>query len=241
MLTYNVHSCVGLDGKLSPRRIARVIAQYEPDVVALQEVDVGRARTGGEDQAAVIADDLGMHFQFYPAMVVEGGQYGNCVLSRLPMHLVQAEVLPPLSATSTAEPRVAIWIRLETSSTPVQFVNTHLGLRAGERLAHVQTLLGPQWLGDDRCTQGSILCGDFNDGPSSRVWRYCASRLRDVQTEAASRGARRTWFGHYPLVRIDHIFIGDGIEAVQVDVGDDHLSRIASDHRPLFAELTIPL
>ena len=42
VMTYNVHSCVGIDGRLSPRRVARVIARYQPDVVALQEVDVGR-------------------------------------------------------------------------------------------------------------------------------------------------------------------------------------------------------
>ena len=45
VMTYNVHSCLGMDGKLSPARIARVIAQCNPDVVALQELDVRRART----------------------------------------------------------------------------------------------------------------------------------------------------------------------------------------------------
>ncbi len=50
VMTYNVHRCVGGDGVRSPLRIARVIAEYRPDVVALQELDVGRARTGGGDQ-----------------------------------------------------------------------------------------------------------------------------------------------------------------------------------------------
>src|SRR5690606_25634562 len=42
VMTYNVHSCIGMDGKLDPERIARVIARARPDVVALQELDVGR-------------------------------------------------------------------------------------------------------------------------------------------------------------------------------------------------------
>ena len=55
IMTYNVHGCVGVDKKLDVGRIAAVIAQSKPDVVALQELDVGRARSGGEDQAHAIA------------------------------------------------------------------------------------------------------------------------------------------------------------------------------------------
>src|SRR5439155_8536057 len=70
VLTYNVHSCVGLDGSLSPDRIARVIARYEPDVVALQELDVARPRTGGVDQAEIIAARLELPPHFRPAMSI---------------------------------------------------------------------------------------------------------------------------------------------------------------------------
>ena len=58
--TYNVHRCLGTDRRLDVGRIAEVIAAEEPDIVALQEVDVGRARTGGVDQAHRIAERLGM-------------------------------------------------------------------------------------------------------------------------------------------------------------------------------------
>jgi endonuclease/exonuclease/phosphatase family metal-dependent hydrolase len=57
-----------MDGRLSPRRIARVISQYEPEVIALQELDVGRARSGGHDQAMLIADNLNMDRHFHAAM-----------------------------------------------------------------------------------------------------------------------------------------------------------------------------
>lgn len=46
VMTYNAHSCVGTDGKLSPERIAQVIASADPDVVALQELDVLQSRSG---------------------------------------------------------------------------------------------------------------------------------------------------------------------------------------------------
>jgi endonuclease/exonuclease/phosphatase family metal-dependent hydrolase len=63
-----VHRCVGVDGRLSPERIAEVIASCQADIVALQELDVCRARTGGVDQAHMIARRLGMEMHFHPAL-----------------------------------------------------------------------------------------------------------------------------------------------------------------------------
>ena len=60
LMTYTVHRCVGTDRKLDVDRVAAVIADYEPDIVCLQELDVGRARTGHIDQAAAIAERLSM-------------------------------------------------------------------------------------------------------------------------------------------------------------------------------------
>jgi endonuclease/exonuclease/phosphatase family metal-dependent hydrolase len=51
IMTCNVHSCAGRDRKISPRRIADVIAHHESDIIALQEVDIGLLRTGMTDQA----------------------------------------------------------------------------------------------------------------------------------------------------------------------------------------------
>jgi hypothetical protein len=51
ILTYNVHNCLGMDVKVSVRRIARVISLYQPDIIALQELDAGRDRSHGIHQA----------------------------------------------------------------------------------------------------------------------------------------------------------------------------------------------
>jgi len=47
VMTYNVHSCIGMDGKISPLRIAEVIDRYHPDVIALQELDAGLSAPTG--------------------------------------------------------------------------------------------------------------------------------------------------------------------------------------------------
>jgi endonuclease/exonuclease/phosphatase family metal-dependent hydrolase len=239
VMTYNVHTCIGIDGKLSPHRIARVIARYRPDVVALQEVDVGRLRTGHADQAELIARSLEMEYHFHPAMRIEEEAYGDCILSRLPMRLIKAAALPTPSGGPFVEPRGALWVALELGGTTVHFVNTHLGLTAREKHMQIEALLGRDWIGADGHVEPFVFCGDFNASGRSRVWRLCAENLRDAQTQAAAHTPRGTWFGHVPFARIDHIFVSPQIQVVAVDVGSDYLARTASDHRPLFAELRI--
>ncbi|MGE5297230.1 MAG: endonuclease/exonuclease/phosphatase family protein [Solirubrobacterales bacterium] len=239
VMTYNAHSCVGIDGKLSPRRVARVISRLNPDVVALQELDVGRHRTQKADQARIIAEYLKMDYHFHPAIQIEEEAYGNCVLSRLPMRLVRSGGLPLLEDGNEREPRGALWVALEVAGRTIHLVNTHLGLSARERLVQVEALLGGQWLGQIDPSEPLVFCGDFNASPRSSIWKLCSQRYRDVQMSLAHYSPRCTWFSHYPLVRIDHIFVNSPFRVVQVDVGSDYLSRVASDHRPLVAELSL--
>src|SRR3954471_5015867 len=89
ILTYNVHSCLGMDGQLLPTRIAEVITTTGADVVCLQELDVRRKRSGLVHQGEVIAEELAMHFHFFPAIRAESEEYGDAILSRYPMKLVR--------------------------------------------------------------------------------------------------------------------------------------------------------
>ena len=109
LLTYNVHRCVGVDRRLDVARIAAVIAEHEPDVVCLQELDVGRARTGLVDQAGTIADRLSMSFHFHPAFRVETEQYGDAILTLRPERLVKSGALPTIRGVPGLEPRGALW------------------------------------------------------------------------------------------------------------------------------------
>ncbi|MEX0716488.1 MAG: glycosyltransferase [Planctomycetaceae bacterium] len=235
--TYNVHSCIGLDGRLSPRRIARVLAAAAPDVIALQELDVGRGRSGFIDQAEQITRALEMEFHFHPSFRIEEEQFGTAILSRLPIELVRTGILP--CGRAWREPRGALWIEVEVDGEPVQIVNTHLGLSAAERELQIDELLGPEWLGRIEPEQPVVLCGDFNMLPRSRGYRRIAARLRDVQTVVDRHSPLRTWFGPFPLTRIDHVFIGDRLRVRRIEVPRTRLSRIASDHLPLVVDLEV--
>jgi endonuclease/exonuclease/phosphatase family metal-dependent hydrolase len=239
LMTYNVHGCVGMDGKLSPERIARVVADYTPDVVALQELDVGRSRSGWIDQAQSIARHLEMEFHFHPALSVEEELYGDAILSTRPMRLVRAEGLPRPGGLGQFEPRGALWVAVEIGGIEVQIVNTHLGLLPGERRVQAEALLGDDWLGGMTRDVPKILCGDFNAIPSSPVYRRLTSQLRDSQTMLKEQRPRKTFFGRYPTARIDHVFVGRGIEVLGVEVPSAHTARVASDHLPLIVDLLI--
>ncbi|MDP2057868.1 MAG: endonuclease/exonuclease/phosphatase family protein, partial [Thiobacillus sp.] len=171
VMTYNVHSCVGMDGKLDAERIARVIARARPDVVALQELDVGRVRSLGMDQAHLIARYLEMEFHFHPAMHLEEERYGDAILTHLPQRLVKAGSLPGLADKPHLEPRGVLWVAIDLHGREVQIINTHLGLYPRERVAQVEALLGSDWLAHEQCHEPVILCGDFNASPSSPVCR----------------------------------------------------------------------
>jgi endonuclease/exonuclease/phosphatase family metal-dependent hydrolase len=239
VMTYNVHSCVGMDGKLDAQRIARVIARARPDVVALQELDVGRARTGSMDQAHRIAHHLEMEFHFHPAMHLEEERYGDAILTHLPMRLVKAGALPGLPDKPRLEPRGALWVAVELDGQEIQVLNTHLGLLRRERIAQVEALLGPEWLGHRQCRAPVVFCGDLNALPSSPVCGRLKRRLADVQDLAAGHRPRGTFSSRMPNLRIDHVFVSTAVEVTGIEVGDSELARVASDHLPLVAELRI--
>jgi endonuclease/exonuclease/phosphatase family metal-dependent hydrolase len=240
VMTYNVHSCIGMDGKVSPHRIARVIAQYEPDIVALQELDVGRGKTDSIDQAHRIAHYLQMEFHFHAALQLEEEQYGDAILTHLPMRFVKSTLLPGLVGKPHLEPRGALWVAIDVCGTEIQLINTHLGLHRKERAAQVQSLLGTDWLGHPDMQPPVILCGDFNATPHSREWKKLHERLPDAQVMMANHRPKNTFFSRMPGARIDHVFADDSLEFVGVETPNTELVRLASDHLPLIVDVKLP-
>ncbi len=239
IMTYNVHGCMGLDGKISPERIARVIARQDVDVVALQEIDVGRKRSGNIDQAETLARKLGMTSHFHPSYFMEEGQYGNAILSRYPLKIIRKNALPRLNDLGLLEPRGALWVELDVSGVKVNLINSHLSLWPAERLLQADALLGPDWIGSIVCQGPVILCGDFNANPRSRVCQRIGAKLRDAQLIVESHKPKSTWLATHPFTRIDHFFVSPDVEVKSIAVPDTELDRIASDHLPLIVNLKL--
>ncbi len=239
ILTYNVHRCVGTDRRLDVGRIADVIASLEPDVVALQELDVGRARTGGVDQAHEIARRLDMAFHFHAAMTVEEELYGDAILTRCPERLIQVGPLPGYPRVPGLEPPGALWLAVEIGGQEVQVINTHLGLVPREQQIQAAFLAGPAWLGHPHRTGPTILLGDFNATASSVVYRTLASRLAGARALAPVRRPTSTFPSALPVLRIDHLFVSPEIEVRDVSAPFMPLTRLASDHLPLVMDFAV--
>jgi endonuclease/exonuclease/phosphatase family metal-dependent hydrolase len=238
IMTYNVHRCVGTDGKLSPQRIAEVIGACDPDIVALQELDVGRVRTGSVDQTAEIARALGMRSHFHPALQVFDEQYGNAILTRSSATLVEARLLPGPASSRRREPRGAIWVATEIAGCQINIINTHLGLTRSERSMQVGALIGPDWIGGRSDTRALILAGDFNVGRRSRTYRRLAACLHPTRDGLPNRQLR-TFPSRLPVLALDHIFAGDAITISALRTIRTPLTRLASDHLPLIADFRI--
>lgn len=239
ILSYNVHSCIGTDRRHSPERVAHVIASLKPDVVALQEIDVGRARTGGIDQAHILASQLGMQAFFNASTRVGPERYGDAILTALPVEMRRTGQLPGFHDRIRVEPRGALWATVDVAGHKVQVVNTHLGVWPHEQQLQLSTLLGPEWLGHPDCHDPVVFVGDFNAPPGLAPYRRLASRFTDVQKEWGKRKARPTYPGRMPTLRLDHVWLRGRAEIVNVEVVRTPLARVASDHLPLVVDLDV--
>jgi len=239
VMTYNLHSCRGLDGKVRPERIARVINAFDPDLVAVQEVDAHRPSSGGQDQAHLIARHLRMEHVFQTMLEKEGEGYGIAVFSKHPFRKIRAGFLTP--AARRREGRGAIHLHVfPAEGRPFHFVNTHLGLGAGERREQAAVLLGERWLGGIPAGEPVLLCGDFNSRPGSRVFRQLTQSLDDIWARAGDVRIRPGFPSPIPFLRLDHIFLSRHFEVRHVEAPRTATTAVASDHLPLCAEIVLP-
>ncbi|MEF2071610.1 endonuclease/exonuclease/phosphatase family protein [Consotaella aegiceratis] len=239
VVSYNIHSGIGTDRRHDVKRIADVISDCHADIIGLQEVDVGRKRTGFSDQAHEIGERLGMTVHFHPALEVDDERYGDAILTKAPSRLVKAGPLPGLRHKPRLEPRGAIWVEVATGSGQLQVINTHFGLDRRERLAQVEALLGTGWLGSPRCVDPVLLIGDFNALPRSLAYRRLAESLADARLTLGPRRGQATFPSRFPLLRLDHAFSRGPINIRAVEVVRTPLARIASDHLPLVVDLDL--
>ena len=240
VMTYNIHSCRGLDNRTRPERVARVINHLDPDIVAVQEVDAHRLRSGEVDQAHFISEHLKMHHVFHAMFEEEKERYGIAVFSKYPIEVIKAAHLTPAVPSRLREARGAIWVKVKPpGGREFHFINTHFGLGRDERRAQAAELLGAGWLGGIAPDEPVILCGDFNSRGRSEVCRRIRERLTDVQIVAKDHVPLATFSSMKPLIRIDHVFVSPHFVVNQVEVPDDPTSVLASDHLPLAVELTL--
>src|SRR6185503_13669853 len=83
--SYNIHECVGSDGRRDPGRIAAVLREIDADIIGLQEVYARPGATSESMQMQFLASTLGHHAVAGTTLLRAGGEYGNAILTRRPV------------------------------------------------------------------------------------------------------------------------------------------------------------
>jgi endonuclease/exonuclease/phosphatase family metal-dependent hydrolase len=229
VVTYNVHGCVGADGRFVLARIARVIRDAGCDVVLLQEVGdhVGRAPT--VNQAHALAAACEMDYVVGYTLPIGPWGYGNVVMTR---GTVAGVTRIDLSVPGR-EPRGCLRVEIAVGSLRLTVVAVHLGLDRGERGRQVAQLLG---VGGpvDSVAGPLVVGGDFNDWPPGRT--RLALRRGLVDAAFSRLNLRGTFPARFPIFRLDRLYSRRGLSIVGYEVLRTPLTRIASDHLPVLAE-----
>jgi endonuclease/exonuclease/phosphatase family metal-dependent hydrolase len=214
-----------------------VINQAKPDLVALQEVDVGVKRSGRVHQARRLAALTDMAVRFGPTQHYEGGLFGNAVLTRLPILDVVIHPLPYTESTPerVTYPRGAIAVTVRApNGNPVRFVSTHFQHNVPEdRVAEAKAI---NKLFGQEDQHPTILAGDMNAVPASEPIR----ELLKTWTNATDEPPSPTAPSRQPTSRIDYIFYRPAA-VFRVSHAAVISESVASDHCPVLAvfDLTV--
>ncbi len=222
VVTWNIHSCVGIDARFDPDRVADVIRSLAPDVIALQEVGWHHRGERGFDQFGFLARATGLHAVAGPTKRDLRSHYGNALLSRHPIAAVRLiDISQPFR-----EPRGAIDVDVDAPGGPIRVIAAHLGLDPWERAAQVARILDGFGPPDGR---PALFMGDLNE------WRPDSPRLRHLRTRLPHVGAPRSFHARFPTLRLDRIFLAGPLAFRHIEAVRTKLTRHASDHLPVRA------
>lgn len=235
ILCYNIHYGQGTDGVYDVDRLAKVIAREKPDLVALQEVDVGVKRSGRVHELRRLGELTGLASRYGPTQHYEGGLFGNAVLTNLPILDVVIQPLPYTEATEklVTYPRGAIAVTVRApDGKPLRFVSTHFQHNVEEDRVAEAKAINKLFAGDGGIR--TILAGDMNATPDSEPMKILHKRWVNAINDPPMPSAPSV----KPRNRIDYI-LSRPVAAFRMKETRVVDEEVASDHRPVFAILEL--
>ena len=228
--TYNVHACIGRDGRHDPDRIAAVIAELDADIVALQEFTYP-ASVALDTRTPVVLTTLDRYQCALGPTRNRTRQtvtecFGNALLTRHPILEVHRIDL----SIADREARGALAATIDVGGEPLHVLSTHLGLRVRERRFQVAQIM--DYLDSVRNTAVVVL-GDFNDWLPGRS----AAHLLDRRLGRPPRPA--SFPVAWPIIALDRIWVQPSTSLRRISVHRTPAARVASDHLPLVAEIDL--
>ncbi len=237
VMAYNV--CSGWNNEKPKNRsydaACRVIETIRPDIIALNEIG-NKPIEGIDSHSGYMARKLGMKEYFAPAIMVNGYPYGNAMLSKY--EILSAEKImipdPPKRDGGRYETRNLLLSFLETEFGKVAFLVSHFGLHVSERENAVKVVCDNiDKIKKEEPQTHIILAGDFNMQPNDPMLVPISDRLTEASIYCGT--PYNTFESPEAKIKIDYIFISDGLEAVKVI----RPHTTVSDHCPLVAFLKL--
>jgi endonuclease/exonuclease/phosphatase family metal-dependent hydrolase len=225
--SYNVHRCIGSDGRCNPARVAEVLDEIDCDLVGLQEVDNSPGEAPTSMQLEYLARRTGMSAVAGLRIVRHMGHYGNALLTRYRILGVRRHDL----SFSWREPRGALDVDLDIHGVESRVVVTHLGLTPGERRHQMRRILS--LVGETPPEEPLVLLGDINE------WLPLGRPLRWLHAAFGRPPSPRSFPARWPLVALDRIWARPRDSLHAVSAHRSALARAASDHLPVVAEWSI--
>ncbi len=234
MVTYNTHKSRGLDGRIRPERIVKVLKNLNADVIALQEVWSYTEGPLRKDQARYLSEHLQLSCCVGETRKYRGGIYGNIILTRFPILFTQTYDLTVVQR----EERGCLRADLEVPGAGLLHVfNIHLGTGYFERkrqskLIEVTIVKNPELNGGKR-----IVMGDFNEWTLGPTTKLLQEQFRSV--DAATVHPLKSYPGIMPMLTLDHIYFDPSLKLKRLTIYRSPLALIASDHLPVVADFDI--
>jgi endonuclease/exonuclease/phosphatase family metal-dependent hydrolase len=230
VVTYNIHTCVGVDRRYNPGRIAAVLREIDADIACLQEVDARRGTERHADQWLYLGEATGYRVILGAGICDHYRRFGNAILTRFP---VLAECSIDLTVAGY-EPRSAIDADLLVGPRVIRVIATHFGLRVGERRLQANRLMAAL-AGAPPASRHEpdavLLMGDLNE------WRGRSGAIRVFDRRLGPSAAERTFPSWMPMLALDRIYADGPAVLRDVAVFRSPLTRLASDHLPLVGTL----
>lgn len=225
--SYNIHQCVGTDGRRDAERIAAVIRDLDCDAIGLQEVDSRAGPHADSMQLEYLARATGMDALAGPTILRHDGDYGNALLTRRPVLAIRRHDI----SFASREPRGALDVDLDIDGHRVRVIVTHLGLRPAERRYQVKLLL--KLLHPDEPGGAVVALGDINE------WLPIGRPLRWLHGLLGCPPSQRTFPTWFPLFALDRVWVRPRISLIDVRTHAGAIARVASDHYPLKAIISL--
>nr|MBF0220645.1 endonuclease/exonuclease/phosphatase family protein [Desulfobulbaceae bacterium] len=245
ILSYNMHRAIGLDRRFRLERIIRILDHYDADIVLLQEVDVGVPRSQRLNLGDEIAKQLKYPYHAIGLNVkLRNGMYGNATLSRFP--IVDERNID--LTIGFRKSRGCLFTRLELPEAKsgwgalgLAVFNLHLGLVARERLQQLELLFSSTEFLKTTSSAPCLVAGDFNDWRTVLTPIFIDRHSFKCATDhgSHSRKPMLTFPSFAPAVGLDKIFCRGEIESLHSWRCRLMVSKVASDHLPVIADLQL--